>query len=127
MIVNTGLLQLLTAQVTYLNSLYWGLFTNNVSITASTVWSNLTVAAWTGFAEVNALNWSTPSIVAGVAVNSGLPNPSFGNSSGSTQTFYGWYARDTSNILVACVNLTAQSLVNGGFYTITPSLSDAEA
>jgi hypothetical protein len=127
MIVNTGLIDLLNAQVSFLNGLYWGLFTNNLTITASTVLSGLTEAAWTGYAGVTSLTWSTPTIVAGKALNSGSPNPSFGNSSGSTQTFYGWFVKTTGGDLIAAVNLGAQSLANGAAYVITPSLSDAEA
>jgi hypothetical protein len=127
MIVNTGLITLLNSQVTYLNGLTWGLFTNNFTIAAGTVLANLTAGAWAGYAAVSGLTWSVPTIIAGKAVNSASPNPTFGNSSGSTVTFYGWYCYDGASQLVAAVNIGATTLANGANYVLTPTLSDATA
>jgi hypothetical protein len=126
-IVNTGLIQKLTQELTYFSGFYWGLFTNNVTITATTALSALTEATWAGYAEVTGLTWSTPTIVGGAALSTGSPNPSFSNTSGSAQSFYGWFCKDSAGNLVAAVNLGAQSLPNAGTYVITPTTNLAEA
>jgi len=126
MIVNTGAIALLNAQNAFLTSLIWGLFTNNFTITLTTVKTDLTAAAWTGYAVVSSLTFSTPVIVASKAVSYGTPNPMFGNSSGSSQTFYGWYCYTSGGDLVAAVNIGITSLANGGTYVLTPTLSDRD-
>ena len=127
MIVNTGLITKLNAELSYLNTLKWGLFTNNYTITAATVYSDLTEASWTGYSTVSGLVFdSPPTIVSAKALSTASPNPSFGNTSGSTQTYYGWFCYDPSDVLVAAVNLGAQTIANGGVYVITPSVSLSE-
>lgn len=126
MIVNTGAIELLNSQNSFLAGLLWGLFTNNFTIALGTVRADLTIASWTGYASVSSLTWSVPTIVASRAVNYGTPNPSFGNSSGSSQNFYGWFCYTSGGILVAAVNLGLTVLANGGTYTLTPTLSDRD-
>jgi hypothetical protein len=124
MIVNNGKTLLLTQELTYLSGLYWGLFTNNATITDTTTWSALTEAAWTGYARVAVGTCQTPTIVANKAVTQPNSYPSFGNTSGSTQTFYGWFLYDaTAGELVAAVNIGSTSIANGATYPLVPTLT----
>ena len=127
MIVNQGLVTKLNSERTYLATLIWHLFTNNHTVAASDTTGSYTEAAWTGYASVTSLTWGVPTIVGAVALSTGSPNPSFGNSSGSSQTFYGWYATDPGGQLVAAVNIGLTTITNGGAYVITPSTTLAEA
>lgn len=125
MIVNNGKLKLLTAQLTYLAGLKWGLFTNNQTIIASTTFANLTEATWAGYAQVTAGTWGAAALVAGKAVTQPSAFPSFGNTSGSSQSFYGWFLLDPADTsLVAAVNVGLTSIAAGGNYPLVPSVTD---
>lgn len=125
MIVNDGKLKLLTQQLTYIAGLSWGLFTNNQTISDTTVLGDLTAAAWTGYAAVTVGTMAAATIVANKAVS--LPNasPAFGNSSGSTQTFYGWYLYDSgASKLIAAQNIGSTTISNGATYPLSAAFSD---
>ncbi len=128
MIVNDGKLLLLDSQRTYLAGLYWGLFTNNFTIANATVLANLTAAAWTGYAAVLAGTFGAPTLVSNVAVTVPSAQPIFTNTSGSSQTFYGWYLYDTAATkLVAAVNVGLTTLPNGASYPLSASITDNQA
>jgi hypothetical protein len=128
MIVNDGKVLLLDSQRTYLSALYWGLFTSNTTILAATVWSDLTEAVWTGYARVVAGTWGAPTIVSNVAVSTPTAQPTFTNTSGSSQNFYGWFLYDSSaGKLVAAVNVGLTALPNGASYPLAGSITDNQA
>jgi hypothetical protein len=127
-IVNDGKLKLLDSQASYLAGLAWGLFTNNVTILSTTTFAALTEAAWTGYARVTVGTMSASTIVAGKAAAQPVSQPSFGNTSGSTQTFFGWFLYDASNNkLVAAVNLGSTTLSSGATYPLSAVITDDEA
>jgi hypothetical protein len=122
MIVNSGKLKLLTQELTYLSGLVWGLFTNNITILNTNVWTDLVEASWAGYARVTAGTWGTPTLVGGKAVTQPNTFPSFTNSSGVNQQFYGWFLLDSAtNTLIAAVNVGVTTLINGGNYPLVPS------
>lgn len=128
MIVNDGKLKLLDSQATYLSGLVWGLFTNNVTILATTTFAALTEAAWTGYARATVGAVGASSIVSGKATAQPTSQPSFGNGSGSTQTFFGWFLYDASaGKLIAAVNLGSTTLANGGTFPLATVFTDDEA
>lgn len=127
MLVDDGVIQLLNAQITYIGGLYYGLFTTNLTIAHNTVLSTVTAveAAWTGYARQQVSSWPTPTIVSGVASMAGNTLLTFNNTSGSTQTFYGWFAVDTSSgKLIAALNIGATTIPNGGTYSFAPTWTD---
>jgi hypothetical protein len=124
-IVNTGKIKLLNQKLAYLAGLSWGLFTNNVTILNTTLWTGLTEATWGGYARVVAGTWGAPSIVSGKAVSQPNAFPSFGNTSGINQQFFGWFLLDSAdNTLVAAVNVGVTTLLPGGNYPLVPSMTE---
>jgi len=127
-IVNTGKLALLGSELPYLATCYWGLFTSNTVIGDATVLASLTEAAWTGYARQLVGPLNTPTLVSNVATSTPAANPSFSNTSGVTQSFYGWFLVDpTGLILLAAVNLGATSLPTGATFPLAPSVTDNQA
>ena len=127
MIVNTGKTRLLNAQITYLNGLYFGLFTSNTTISDSTTWSSLTEASWSGYARVAANNWGTPTLVTNTAQSLSAVTPLFTNSTGSSVTFFGWFLIDTSSggpYLIAAVNMGSTSIPAGQSFGFAPGITD---
>jgi hypothetical protein len=114
MIVNGGKLANVNALRTTLASYYMILFTNNFSIVDGTVYSSLTIAAWTGYAPVNIGTVNAAAIVGVQAVTVAAAACVFTNTSGSTQTFYGWAVVDSlgSPTLLEATNLGLQTLLN---------------
>jgi hypothetical protein len=128
MIVDTGKKALLDLQATGLSVYKWRLFTNNFTIAAGTTVGSLTEAAWTGYnpAVVGTVNAATTS--GGVATSTPATNPTFSNTSGSSQTFFGWFLTDaTGATLIAAVNLGSQTIANGGTFPLAPSFTDNQA
>lgn len=126
-IVNDGKLKLLAAQISYLNTLYFGLFTNNVTPIDGTAWSALTEAGWSGYARVAANNWGTPAIVSNAAQSLSAINPLFSNTTGSSQTFYGWFLIDASGgtpVLIAASNIGLTTIPAGQSYGFAPGITD---
>jgi len=127
-IVNDGKLQLLGFEIPSLETCYWGLFVNNWTVTSATVLADLTEAAWTGYAQVLVGTLAAPSLVSNVAVTTPVTNPTFVNSSGVSQGFYGWFLVDPSqSILIAAVNLGSSTIPNGGIFPLAPSITDNQA
>jgi len=128
MIVNTGKLVLLGFQLTDLSSCLWALFTNNFTVTNATVLASLVEAAWTGYARqaVGALN--APTLTANVATTTPTTNPTFTNTSGVSQSFYGWMLLDSAGTtLIAAVNLGANTIPDGGLFPLAPTITDNQA
>lgn len=80
------------------------LFTNSLNIDDTTTAPDLTPGSWTGYAQV-----AVPRIALVAAVLSGNVAyiatslvPLFGNSSGSTQSVYGWMLRGAVSGLLVC-------------------------
>lgn len=127
MLVNEGLLDFQAAELAYLNNLEWGLFTSNYAVVDTTVLSDVTAseASWTGYARQTASPWTTPAIVAGGA-QTGTPTLlTFTNGSGSSQTFYGWFACNPSTgKLVGALNIGLQTVPAGSPYSFAAALNE---
>lgn len=127
MLVNEGLLDFQAAELTYLNNLQWGLFTANYDIIDSTVLADVVAseAAWAGYARQTTSPWTTPAIVSGGAQTTGPALLSFTNTSGASQTFWGWFvANPTTGKLVAALNIGAQTIPNTGLYAFAGALNE---
>jgi hypothetical protein len=128
MIVNDGKLQLLTSEYTYLSGLVWGLFTNNATIAPTTTFSALTEAGWAGYARVPVGTLQAAAISSNKAVTQPNVQPTFGNSSGSTQTFFGWFLYDpVAGKLIAAANIGSTSLASGASFPLATVLTDDTA
>lgn len=127
MITDVGAIALLTYQFSNLQSDVWGLFTNNVTITNSTVFANLTEAAWTGYARVTVGALNTATIVGGRASTTPTVQPTFTNGSAGGVTFYGWFLLDLSgNILIAAVNFGSTTIPAGLTFALTATITDKQ-
>lgn len=127
MIPDEGKLKLSESQNSYLGGLKLGLFTNNFTITSATVLADLTQGAWTGYSPVNLTSWATAVMVGTRASKTSNITAQFDNTSGSPQTYYGWYLYDDSaGKLIAAVNLGSQTLPDtlSAFYV--PSITDTQ-
>ncbi len=123
-IVNDGKVQLLQAQISYLQSVYLTLFTNNVAESGSVVWGTLTEAGWAGYARVLTTPWSAAALSGSVSLSTGPPC-TFTNTSGAPVNYYGWALYDSvNNKLVGFANLGLQTLANGATITYTPTMTD---
>jgi hypothetical protein len=126
-IVNSGSLKLLNAQRTYLATLDWALFTSDTFVEASTVWANLTEAAWGGYFRAPAGVWRVPIVLAGRAVVYPVALPGFSNSSGAPQNYFGWALVDSAGpTLIAAKNLGQQTIPDGGAFNLSPQISDRQ-
>lgn len=128
MIVDTGKIRLLNAQAVFLGNCEWALYTNVATITAATVLADLTEAAWTGYARVSFGSASPPAIVGGRAQTVPSSPPVFGNSSGASQNFEGWFLVDPTGTpgLVAAVPLGTQTIPDGLTYGLSPAVTDTQ-
>lgn len=127
MIVNEGKLLLQTAQLTYLGTLEYGLFVTDVPILDATVLGDLTEAAWAGYARQPAGVWAPPTLVGKKARTLAAPFPTFGNTSGVNQTFYGWFLLDPLAVqLVAAFNQGARVIPNIRTFSLRPVISDQD-
>lgn len=127
MIPDQGALQLAEYQTSGLNVCEMWLFTSNTTITTSTVIGDLTAAAWTGYAPVALTSWSAATIVGGRAQKTSTITAQFNNTSGSSQTYYGWAIVDpVTTKLIAAVNLGAQVIPDGLSAFYVPYITDKE-
>lgn len=127
MYVDDGRVLMLTSELGYIAGLKWGLFTTNVADAETNNLASYTEAAWSGYARVTVGPMQAASLVAGRAVSQPVTNPSFGNTSGVNQQFYGWLLIDASaNKLVAAVNLGIQNIANGATYPLAPVFSKTD-
>lgn len=129
MIVDEGKIQLLGSEITYLQTLDWGLFSNNIPDSPANNWGTFTgnEAGWSGYVRQVASVWSAPSvpIAGGVAISNSTPLPVFLNTSAVPVTFYGWALIDVAgNRLIAMTNIGLQTIPAGSAYILQPSLTD---
>lgn len=103
------------------------LFTNNATIDRSTVLAGLTEAAWTGYINVplTDVDFTLNGVVSHVGYSIALP-VNFANSSGSTQTAYGYYVTDTTNTYLLAVAKfdSPRTILDGTSLQVTPSWGD---
>jgi hypothetical protein len=131
MLVNTGLeaiVNTLTGNQSP-EDLLFGLFIAGPgTIVPGTVLSDLTVASWGGYAGVPVAlgGYGAAGIVGGnQALASASANITFSNTSGTAQTYIGWYSVGvTSGLLYEAVIFgTPQAIANGGTAVFTPQIS----
>jgi hypothetical protein len=128
MLVDEGLKQLQDQQLTYLGTCYWKLFPANTSIVTTTVLAGLGAeAAWAGYAAQLAGPWAASVIIDPRAVSSQVPPITFGNSSGSPQTWYVLALVDTTaGKIIDARNVGPIIIPDGGTYTFVSTISDKE-
>lgn len=127
MIVQGGQIKLLEQELSYLATLDWGLFTSNLTISATTTASTVTAAeaSWTGYSRSSISGWATPTTVSGSAQSAASGLLTFSNGSGSTQTFYGWFGLDPGDgTLVAAINTGAQTIPASGSYSFSAAITN---
>ena len=128
MFVDTGLVKMLNAQLSYLSSLYWKLFPANTAITSTTVLTDLgSEASWSGYAEVNSGTWSSPIIVDPRSQSTQSAFVTFSNADIVDHTFYVRALVDTSdNTLVWADNIGLTTIAAGSNYTFGVQGTDKE-
>jgi hypothetical protein len=128
MIVDTGKTKLLDLQDAGLAAYKWRLFTNNFTITNATLLTDLTAAAWSGYADVTVGSVPPSTIVGTRASTVPLTPPVFSNLSLTSQTFYGWCLFDPSGAgtLIAAVNIGITTIPAGGTFALTPTITDTQ-
>lgn len=127
MIVDGGASALLNAQLSLLDSFLWGLFTSNTTITESTVLTDLTEAAWTGYSRQSATGWGSITLMPPRQVAVPSSNPTFSNTSGSAQSFYGWFVVDSGGtVLIAATNIGLTSIADGTTLQLGAACSDRD-
>jgi hypothetical protein len=125
MIVDTGSIALLNSQLAYLATCQWALFVNDQPDGRTNVLAQYVEAAWAGYARVTVGALGAPILVAPRAQSQPATQPTFTNTSGMAQTFFGWMLIDpTGTILIAAVNLGPTVLPNGLTYAINQSFTD---
>ena len=127
MIVNDGKKVLLDFQSSGLSTCYWRLGTNDVVVSPTTVLTDITEAAWSGYAQqaMNSMNAAT--LVGSRAQATPAANPTFSNTSGSDQTFYMVYLMDpVSGKLVDARNIGATTIPDGQDYVLLPAITDTQ-
>jgi hypothetical protein len=126
MLTNSGKVELMNTVtgLTPNSAFYIGLFTNNYTVVAGTVKSDLTSAP--GFADQQMHNATGAVIVAGPRGQTTWFPTHHVNGSGSPQTIYGWYVyAANSGILWSAGNFLAPIVVaNGATLTLNPYAQD---
>ena len=127
MIVDTGKLKLLVAQAAAFAGWKWRLFQSNTTITSATVLTDLTTAAFTGYADVTIGTMSTPVLQSGRAIFYPTTQPVWTNTGGTTATVYGWACVDTVNgVLISAFNTGSLSIPAGQSLTLNPAVTDTD-
>lgn len=114
-------------ELDYLEALEWGLFTANYTVVNTSTLALVTAseAAWGGYARQTVAIWTAPAIVSGGAQTGTSALLTFLNTSGASQTFYGWFATNpTTGKLVAALNIGLQTIPNGSPYSFAAALND---
>ena len=125
MIVNDGKLYLLELQVPDLETCFFGLFTNNFTITLSTSLSDLTEAAWSGYVQVLIGTLVGPTLSSDRAVVTPVTPIAFTNTSGSPVNFYGWFMVDAAQTrLIAAVNVGVTTIPDGMVFNLNARVSN---
>jgi hypothetical protein len=104
---------------------YFRLYTNNVTVSTSTVLGDFTEATFTGYAAVqgSAVSWSAAALTGHVAF-SNAGNMTFTNSSGSPVTVYGIFVTDSGKTKLYFVEADPNAPISipaGGQYIYTPN------
>lgn len=127
MIVDGGTGLLLQSQLSLLDTFLWGLFTSDTVITETTVLTDLTEASWSGYTRSPATGWDAISLQTPRQVAVPTANPSFGNTSGSAQSFHGWFVVDSGGVtLIAAANLGPQTIADGTTLQLAAACSDRD-
>lgn len=127
MIVDTGKLKLLGYQFTDLASCAWALFTDNETISAASVWADLTEAAFTGYARVTVGTLNTPTIVSTRASTTPTVQPVFNNGSGGSVNVYGWALIETAGpTLIAAENFGLTTIPAGQSLALQGTITDTQ-
>lgn len=127
MYVDDGRKLMLTNELAYIAGLQWGLFTNNIPDAETNNLASYVEAAWAGYARVTVGTMQAVSLAAGRGVSQPVTGPSFGNSSGVAQNFFGWLLIDAAaGKLVAAVNLGSQMILNGATFPLAPVFSNTD-
>lgn len=103
-----------------------GLFTNNYSVVDGVTLSDLTEAAFSGYARVTLNNFSTPPTVSGHVASSVAGLALFSNTSGSAVDVYGYFIVDhTSSEFLLAENFPTPpvSIPAAGAIAIKPQLT----
>lgn len=133
MFVDAGKCQLIgfLAAENWLGGLNFGLYVNPFSPVHNSLLSDLTEASWAGYARVN-VPWSD--IIVPLTCADSLdsafnsvwnfgPPISFTNTSGVSQTFYGWFCQPTTDATLEITQFpTPQIIANGQTITFTPQI-----
>jgi len=128
MIVDLGKVELQNAQLTVLSSYWFGLFTNNWTVSSGTILSDLTEAGWTGYSRQSGGSWTSAMLVGPMAQSRAGTLPIFSNTSGGSVTFYGWFMVTLSSggILVAAENIGSTTIPDGDVYVLAPAITDTQ-
>lgn len=129
MIVNTGRIKLFSLQKSQLQTYYWHLLGSNVSISATTVYGDMTEPTFTGYAPQLMPTLPDPTIVSTRATMVPLSYPIFTNTSGSSATVYGWWLAnddDATVVLIAAYNFGSTSIPAGQSLVLAPTLTDTD-
>lgn len=79
-----------------LYGLYVELIDSPATITKDTIWSDLSFASWSGYSPWQVSSLSAVTIVSDRARCNAVSPATFGNTSGVSQTAYGWAVVDTA-------------------------------
>lgn len=101
------------------------LFTNNVTVSDTTIAANLTPGAWSGYVQVaiSLASLVSATLTGNVSYITTSVVPQFTNTSGGSVNVYGWMLRGaTSGLLVAAQNFTGApvAIANGATATLYP-------
>jgi hypothetical protein len=123
---DAGLLQWMGRMV--VGDFHYHLYTNNVVPDKSTTLGVLTEATWAGYAVITVT--AAAFTLSGITghIGSLLAAPiSFTNTSGMSQTAYGYYVTDTADSILFAVALFDSppvTILNGGVQLATPIIGD---
>ncbi len=127
MIVDTGKVQLLSDQLAALATYQWILYDNDPTLSNATILSNLNQPVWTGYAPVTVGALGTPVIVGGRAQTIPTTFPSWTNSSGADQTFFGWgLVAVSGTVLIAATRLGPTVIPDGLTFQLSAGITDTQ-
>lgn len=109
---------------TYLETLTYHLFQNNLTPTAASRIGDFTESTFPGYASEATPIWSAPALVGGVAETTSA-QITFSCTGGGGQNVYGYYVTDAGNTLVYSERYAGApvNMVNGAAYAVNPYFS----
>lgn len=109
---------------TYLETLTYHLFQNNLVPTTASRIGDLTESTFPGYLDEPTPTWSAPSLVSGVAVSTAAQIV-FSCTGGGGQNVYGYYATDPGGTLVFSDRYAGAptNMVSGANYAVNPYFS----